>query len=65
MFARSPFVCTLPSTRRRMHPCLRLQVWTVLYGAMGLAAHRVWKAGGGPLPLTLYATQLALNFVWR
>jgi tryptophan-rich sensory protein len=48
-----------------MPPFLHLQMWTVLYGAMGVASHRVWKAGGGPLPLGLYATQLALNFVWR
>lgn len=39
-------------------------VWTVLYSAMGVAAWRVWKAGGGPLPLGLYAAQLALNFAW-
>ncbi|PSC76292.1 translocator -like [Micractinium conductrix] len=39
-------------------------VWTVLYAAMGVAAHRVWQAGGGPLPLGLYAAQLALNFAW-
>lgn len=39
-------------------------VWSVMYCAMGLAAHRVYLAGGGPLPLTLYAAQLALNFAW-
>lgn len=39
-------------------------VWTVLYSAMGVAAWRVWKAGGGALPLGLYAAQLALNFAW-
>lgn len=39
-------------------------VWTVLYAAMGVASHRVWQAGGGPLPLGLYAAQLALNFAW-
>lgn len=39
-------------------------VWTVLYCAMGVAAHRVWKAGGGPLPLGLYAAQLVLNLAW-
>ncbi|KAL4458998.1 hypothetical protein ABPG75_013863 [Micractinium tetrahymenae] len=38
--------------------------WSVLYVAMGVAAHRVWQAGGGPLPLGLYAAQLALNFAW-
>lgn len=70
-----PAVCTLPVVLRmhatlrapRSPPCcapLPLQVWTVLYAAMGVAAHRVWLAGGGPLPLGLYATQLALNFAW-
>lgn len=36
----------------------------MLYAAMGVASHRVWQAGGGPLPLGLYAAQLALNFAW-
>jgi benzodiazapine receptor len=36
-----------------------------MYCAMGVASHRVWKAGGGPVPLTLYAVQLALNLAWR
>jgi benzodiazapine receptor len=39
-------------------------VWTVLYAMMGYAAYRVWMAGGGAVPLTLYAVQLALNFAW-
>ncbi|PRW60075.1 rab9 effector with kelch motifs [Chlorella sorokiniana] len=39
-------------------------MWTVLYAAMGYAAHRVWQAGAGPLPLALYGIQLALNFAW-
>ncbi|KAL4431592.1 hypothetical protein ABPG77_001434 [Micractinium sp. CCAP 211/92] len=39
-------------------------VWTVLYAAMGVASHRVWAAGGGPLPLGLYAAQLVLNLAW-
>ena len=38
--------------------------WTVLYTAMGYASYLVWKAGGGPLPLGLYAAQLALNLAW-
>jgi benzodiazapine receptor len=37
---------------------------TALYTAMGVASWRVWRAGGGPLPLSLYAAQLALNFLW-
>ncbi len=41
-----------------------MQVWTVLYAAMGVASHRVWKAGGGALPLGLYAVQLVLNMAW-
>lgn len=39
-------------------------VWSVLYTAMGIASWRVWRAGGGPLPLSLYGLQLALNFAW-
>lgn len=39
-------------------------MWTVLYATMGYAAHRVWQAGGGPLPLALYGIQLGLNFAW-
>ena len=39
-------------------------VWTCLYAAMGVASWRVFQAGGGPLPLGLYAAQLALNFIW-
>ncbi|KAL6771746.1 hypothetical protein ACKKBG_A27660 [Auxenochlorella protothecoides x Auxenochlorella symbiontica] len=39
-------------------------VWTALYSAMGYASWRVWQAGGGQLPLGLYAAQLALNFAW-
>ncbi len=31
---------------------------------MGVASHRVWAAGGGPLPLGLYAAQLVLNLAW-
>lgn len=32
-------------------------MWTVLYATMGYAAHRVWQAGGGPLPLALYGVR--------
>lgn len=39
-------------------------VWSVLYTLMGYASWRVWKAGGGALPLSLYAGQLVLNFMW-
>lgn len=38
--------------------------WTVLYALMGVASYRVWKAGAGPLPMGLYATQLLMNLAW-
>lgn len=31
---------------------------------MGVASYRVMKAGGGAVPLGLYAAQLCLNFAW-
>jgi tryptophan-rich sensory protein len=40
-------------------------MWSLLYCMMGVASHRVWLAGGGPLPLTLYGVQLLLNLAWR
>lgn len=36
----------------------------MLYAAIGVASWKVWKAGAGPVPLTLYGLQLALNFAW-
>lgn len=39
-------------------------MWSLLYALMGVASWRVWKAGGGPVPLGLYATQLLLNLAW-
>lgn len=39
-------------------------VWTVLYILMGIAAWRVWKAGGGEQPMVLYGIQLAMNIAW-
>lgn len=39
-------------------------VWAVLYTMMGVASYRVMRAGGGALPLGLYAAQLCLNFAW-
>lgn len=39
-------------------------VWTVLYILMGVAAYRVWVAGGRRDPLVLYGVQLALNILW-
>jgi len=31
---------------------------------MGVASWRVWHLGGGPVPLGLYAAQLAMNMAW-
>jgi tryptophan-rich sensory protein len=42
-------------------------VWTTLYAAMGLAAWLVWRQGGWSrqsMPLTVFFTQLTLNFAW-
>lgn len=42
-------------------------VWTVLYALMGIAAWRVWLAGGfkaNRLPLGLFLAQLGLNALW-
>lgn len=50
--------------RRNPPPWLFGPVWTALYTMMGVAAWRVWRAGGGPLPLGLYAAQLVFNFAW-
>ena len=42
-------------------------VWTLLYTMMAIAAWLVWRAAGwrgAPVPLALFATQLALNVIW-
>lgn len=42
-------------------------VWTALYTAMGVASYLVWRQGGWAsqsVPLTVYAVQLLLNFMW-
>ncbi|MEO1160330.1 MAG: TspO/MBR family protein [Pseudomonadota bacterium] len=44
-------------------------VWTVLYIMMGVAAWRIWRAGGGfageaRFALLVFFVQLALNFSW-
>ena len=41
-------------------------VWTILYILMGVAAAEIWKGEnyGKDVALTLYAVQLAFNFMW-
>lgn len=39
-------------------------VWTLLYLAMGYAAYRVFRTGGGWVPMATYCLQLGLNFAW-
>jgi len=42
-------------------------VWTTLYVMMAIAAWLVWKPDGfkaAAIPLTLFATQLAMNIAW-
>lgn len=43
-------------------------VWTILYILMGVSAYLVYNGGKTPekskKPLTVYAVQLAMNFMW-
>lgn len=41
-------------------------VWTVLYILMGISSYIVWERDGEKLrrPVTVYAIQLFLNFLW-
>ena len=42
-------------------------VWTTLYLLMGYASYRIWQRREGNrfgIPLALYFSQLALNFLW-
>lgn len=39
-------------------------MWSVLYLSMAVAAWLVWRQGNAFTPMTLFATQLALNATW-
>ena len=41
-------------------------VWTVLYALMGVSSYLIWEKGKDERsrPLTVYAVQLFLNFLW-
>ncbi len=39
-------------------------VWTVLYILIAVAGWRVWRCDRGGWPMTLWWTQLVLNFLW-
>lgn len=43
-------------------------VWTILYALMGISAYLIYSSDADPdekrLSLTLYAAQLAVNFLW-
>lgn len=39
-------------------------VWSVLYLSIAVAGWLVWRAGGGAIPLFLWAAQLLLNALW-
>jgi len=39
-------------------------VWTIIYGAIGVASYIVWEHDGGAGAWVIYALQLLLNWPW-
>ena len=38
--------------------------WSIIYGLVAIAGWRTWKFGSDQIATALWATQIALNFLW-